>query len=782
MWSFIVLAIYALGYAHAQQCNNIAFGDYTNCYALRTSCHYDISSSSCLSNAPVNCPQYVTDAIGCSAATFNGLPCSINAATGMCMEKNPGTTTCQKSYTTQASCSTSGCFWDVYLESCWDSLTQVYQSNPCSTWTTYDNTGAACTFHNCAYSAGSCTDIGAVDGAQNSNAVAVTSNVVFANPQIIAPTANYSNLNFSFQVVTPLVVSDGSPQWGWLTLGSYTSQTDLTLPACTTSVNHGAVPQTFNVTKTYGQSVAASQQAIVSGISSTGSMTFTNATINGTINSLLLGNQTNNGFVTSISTLSNGAGQYSTVYNVNFPLVQYVATCASTGLSVVTTSQGYQYTIPAVYNMQSPYTGVIQSYDNLYVTISNSGQVSISPTTPYYMTATLGTVAVETANCLPGQYALFMSYFITYSSVYDTTVQIGPRSVSDVYNASPFNNTQPNCYGDHITTFQFLGCSNNQCVYYMEFFTACTTLRSDGTSFTTCTTNPSMAGNHNFYVNTFSCPLGNPTSANCTSVNPSSTTLSVVQSNITVSAFSGTTINQQYTVVAGLLPTPTDTNINDVQLLAASNGTAVGNNNKIYSNNSLVIVIEMATSALQAAFDLRLVTSGITIQGLDASGNPVAGNNTLTWNQIAPYIQYVTKNQQLNQTGALLLPLVSSQEQQFFNNGFDGFALSAYALRSMLLAQSYKIVLPYYFIIGTHQYSSAGRKLSQLAFTEQQNGVSSAIIYIDDQPPPIFDSNHGIAVYTIFVIITMCTIGWTIVVAYITHRYAVNYADSRKLN
>jgi hypothetical protein len=269
-----------------------------------------------------------------------------------------------------------------------------------------------------------------------------------------------------FSVVTPLVVHDALPMWGWISLGQYGSlQTEASLPQCTTGRNGAALPLPMNLAL-YNTTLQNITAYIVNHTNTYGSMSWTGNSSNSMAAALLLGNQSNDDFVKNVSIIGDAVSGYSVVYTILFDLSTYINLCNAVGVTLATTAQGYQYTIPVVYNAETYQTGIIQSFDSMYLTITNQGEITISATTPYYTTTTIDQVAVQNYHCPAGQFSMFTSYFVTYNDVIHNDTKIGPRSIGDVYSASPFNNTIPNCYGDQIGYFSFLGCRYQQCMYY----------------------------------------------------------------------------------------------------------------------------------------------------------------------------------------------------------------------------------------------------------------------------------------------------------------------------
>jgi hypothetical protein len=180
----------AIGYVSAQtpttyNCSLALIGDSTSCYAHSDSCHYIASTGVCAQEAPASCTQYITDAVGCNSASFNGVKCAISSISGLC-QPSFGTAldNCQAKYPSQADCVVNGCYWDLWLSNCWNSLAAVTSFRTCAEWTSVDASGAACFAHGCDWVGGACVDTSSGEAKSVSLSVNSTMNVDFANAKM----------------------------------------------------------------------------------------------------------------------------------------------------------------------------------------------------------------------------------------------------------------------------------------------------------------------------------------------------------------------------------------------------------------------------------------------------------------------------------------------------------------------------------------------------------------------------------------------------------------------
>jgi hypothetical protein len=748
-------------------CAAVAYGDYNSCYTLSSQCHYDLSTAHCIAGAPQICQQFVTYAAGCTGSSLN---CLINNNTGICSPKSPGLTTCQTAYSTQSTCSLHGCYWDQYTNLCWDSLAQDNQYNNCSTWALYDTTGAACNSHLCSYNAGICTDIGSTSSSNNQNGVVTyTSNVNFVNPTIAVASGGANPVvSLTFQVVTPLVLDETNPTWGWLDLGLYNAPTTYaSVPACTTFNSGTASPVAFSLA-TYNTNITQITPYIINWINTNKNMQWDRSS-NGQAAAALLGNQTAQPFITSIQVQSSAL-----VYTVVIPLSNYISMCGATGLQLNVTTQGNLYTVPVTYNTQQPNTGAVGAVDFFYASISTTGTASLSATSPYFTTVTLATANVAPHACPVNQSSMYTAYYLTYTGVYDTTQQVGPRNIGDIYVTLPLSGTTVNCYGDTPNKFTFLGCSNNTCVYYVDFYSGCYTLAGDGSTFTTCAQSQALAASHSFYVDTYSCPLGQPTSTSCVSINASPNTLSPITSTVSIKALPGSSISQSYTVAVGLLPTPTDTNVNDITYFSI--GSVASNNAQLYSNQVLTVIASFNNTALNSALDLQIVPSSIVFKPVGPLGNAATYTNATSNSTILNSVMsYVPKDAQYQSPSSVILPLVASQRTAGVI-GYDGFAVATNLLKQLLPANGYLISFSYIilvrgapstvnkFSVQSHHHHHHVRALLQTAtnapttYTQEQ-GNTGLNITLMSPPDPDFTPAHGAQLWAILFGVVALTAG-----------------------
>jgi hypothetical protein len=238
---FLVLLL-CISFAHAQTCSSVGNGDYTSCFGLRASCHYDYSSGSCVPGAPQNCTQYTADFVGCALnvnctfrtylngqtlnwCTDTGQLCSAITQSGPCTYRSDCSwtgsacvlkatvNTCQKN-TNSAQCAAFGCVWDWYLGQCYDNLAEVSAAFPCGTWSQVPTPNGACNFHSCALSGSQCVTVG--NGSVSPNQYSI---VYSFTDLIVNPTLTPNTLTFGFNVISPLTLDRTNPTYEYITIG-----------------------------------------------------------------------------------------------------------------------------------------------------------------------------------------------------------------------------------------------------------------------------------------------------------------------------------------------------------------------------------------------------------------------------------------------------------------------------------------------------------------------------------------------------------------------------------
>lgn len=711
--------------AYAQSCAGVVVGAASQCYALRTSCHYAPTNGTCQTGAPTTCTAYYGDTVGCAAASYG---CTVNAQSGLCALTYAGAVDyCAATYTALAACTAGGCYWDAQHAKCYDSLATDNSIYACVTWTTQ----SACWTHGCNWSTGAGTCGNSTAG---TGPVALSSSFVeavsFNGAAVLANT-----VNFTVTANYPLVLNVTNPQWNWLRLGDFWSNTAYAdnVTNANTATSYGYIPSycsshdsvygdqpaPVNLANYGGVTLAQITTYITTWVNTHQNLDFSDGSNAGNAALALLGHQTAAGKVIQITAaVLSSAPALSITYSWSLQGAMYFCGTADLTQTVTSTSTTFATPVGAV-QMQQGFSVPAQVSTTFISTLTTAGSTTVSATSRFIAGETMVTARSAQGACPAGSQSLTVGYELSYGAVYDATTQVGPRSATDIVPGT-------NCYGDTVTFYRFDGCNKYTCYFYVEITTACEVVTSAGTAFTTCTATPAEAALHPYTVNVYSCPLGQPASVSCV-VGDVATSVS---STVAIQVYPSTTVTQTYAVIAGLLSSAQATSSSAFEQLTSTGNTTVDyHNTQLLSNQDLSVLLEMATPTLQAGFNLEINTysSLFELTPLDAFGNPLAicAGQTISYATLYAYgnnegLIYVPKDQQLLTPAAPLLPYVQNAIVQSLR-GFDGFACAVSTLQAVTTAlcgtpaNGYMVTLPYNFIIGDASLTSFHTSSSHIA-------------------------------------------------------------------
>jgi hypothetical protein len=553
--------------------------------------------------------------------------------------------------------------------------------------------------------------------------------VTYSNAAIAANTVNYTvTVNY------PLVLNVNQPQWQWIRLGDGWSTTVYQDSSANANSNtygftpsycsshdptYGDQPAPVNLANYGGVTIAQITTYIQNWIAVNNNLDFSDNSNLGNAALALLGRRVNKGQVILMTGVSLTNGILSVTYGWSLQAAVYY--CAGAGVTQSITSNNVAIAVPVgAVQMIPGLTAPAQTSTAFVSNIASTGSTSISATSRYVPSLTLATARVAQGSCAAGSAQQTIGYELGYSNVYDTTVQVIPRSAADI-------TVGTNCYGDSVSLYRFDGCNKYTCYAYLEITSQCTALAADGSSFATCAATPAQAAQHPFSATPYSCPLGQPASASCVVADA----VTVLSSTVSLTAFPSQSTTVSYAVTAGLLSSAQATSISAFTPLTALDP----NNKQLLASQDFTPFIEMTSAAMQNGFDLQVSIGNPAFQitPLNAVGNPLPACNGQTINYTTLYnanhtagLAYVSKQQQVLTPSAAILPLVAVDILQH-TRGFDGFSIPVNTLQSLITsvcgspANGVSIVIPYRYIIGdaslssihTYSHSATSRRLLQ---------------------------------------------------------------------
>lgn len=744
---FFIFYLLSSSSVSASVCTNVATGNITGCASLRSTCHYSLPFNACEDGAPGQCSDYILDQNGCNASLFN---CTYSTTTSLCTNTplackfllsqsscnfrsdciwNTTSSKCINSLnvchnaTNQALCSVYGCFYDTYLQQCYNSLAEVTAINPCSSWTSFPLPNTACGFHGCMLDVTQTICLNAGSGLGNQTSASISVVYQDVNPRVLN-----NSMNFFVDIWIPNALNVNPGMWTYISMGGgipgYRTSGGLNPNSACNNIG------SYNFTTTPPLFVSVSdpvglQVYFDNWINTNHTMTFNsnNVTFGKTLQTIM-------GPISVCSTcfdrtVSLDSSQQWVVHTVGGNILNLL-NCS--GVYAVYTIAGYYYSLPVDVIQRDAYNEFASSYSTYYVIINTAGQITVgatSTTTPVLSVSELTTVS---SACPSTEDLLDIVYTIQYTNVFQSNVYVGPRNSSDILFTSPqFNNTLQNCYGLYVHTFSITGCFQSSCYVSIGIRSRCRVITSDGNAFNNCSyatasdriadlgagkSYPlSMNNQFTFWVNEYSCPsyvLTTHNYLNCTQQNISPIGFpDEMTSNIQVTILPQTTLNVQFDVFAGFLPTPFDTNLNDLEILSqiiSGNITSQIDYRQVQLQwNAVLTFVAGMSASLQSVATLYIqLDSSLTITPLDVYANPIVGGKVLAWTDISTYLTYVPKLYQnsVGCVGCLSVPALLGQ------TAYDGFSIPVTTLRTLSPAFGYSITIDYYYTLPQPSYNT----------------------------------------------------------------------------
>lgn len=701
-------------------------------------------AATCPLNTPQQCLDHSPPPLGGNRPDLTG--CFYSYAQQQCYGATQAPDQCQANHNNATGCAASGCFYDSAVNACFASLAQSNSIFSCSYWSSIvDSNGdnAPCAAHGCAYESISRTCSPVTQEGSNNSTDLVTeysTKVTFENPTVLA-----NSNTFELDVVVPFVYTDATsvhPAWPVImflqpmafNFGQITKSNDS--PQCSTysPALNPTSPGQFSSTVP-ATSVNAYLQQLVS---STQTLNFDNRTAVGQVLELSLGHARIGGNNTIVRAVTYDGANLR--YKISVDLTNAVRLCGDgadsnvdRGLRVEQTTNGNRYTVPVSYIEQRPNEFFTQASSLITIDITLTGTVSISATAQYHRKYFAKAVSFDPTDCASGSARMVVSSRLQVFDIFDSTKVLtftgGQASAPNGF-AAPSN-----CYGDEfLPTAPYSDCDPTKFTCWLDFTTRsqCRVLTPDGLAFSRCDRGPdnqritdlgsdvpypaSLENLHRIYGDVKICDLGtdgNPTNCKSASQTTNPSLKDQYQLSVASSAYLGqSTAANPFTVVGGLLPTPTSGvgafrqlsgGPVDAQGFPVSDPTIDGFNGNVFSNQPLTALVLLPVE-LRTTYDLRVLirANESRIYPLDGQGKQIgvqvpqagfAGPLELNYGQIARRTVYATKNDFDNgcgyaQTCAKLPACLNLL-------GCDGFSVPVPQLRALMNANGYRFRVDY---------------------------------------------------------------------------------------
>ncbi len=645
-------------------CTNLTTSD----CALRSDCHWQDSINNCAPGPPVN---------GCALQS------------------------------TASSCRFYACFWDNFLNQCLNSASEVSNLFPCSHWTNWPTADYACEYHGCESAGSLCFNVGSgVGQTDNSTSVQLSVNANFVNPRMIDGT-----MVFSVDVVIPFAFHEEAPQWPFLSIGnpwSLAPNVAITPGFCNSATGN---PTSYPARVVYPDFVALADD-FMNFVNANNNYDFSTLPPEDTYKQLFNTMLTGPGKLISNITVTNPAESIYTAdrvitYTMQFDVNDAVNYCPE---AYRTVEPGHTiYSFPLEFSVMTLLGSIAQAKQHFYVDQSTGGALVIG-SSAVRRTSVGRTTSIPVPCEGTNRQRLNITYEIITRDAVNPARFVGPRGINDFsWNAfAPVSDpVLRHCYGDHAIELIDLGVSNHIHKQLLVTQTQCRTVDPTGDSFNECvyadaSDTPvdgwpvALDAVHTFWVNSYSCPIGDLTDQSCLLVNADSSgapdqILSVITQKVYPNSEQQ---NNQLHVVGSLLPTPFAPLADELVMFKSDNGVVTytvndTRNTQLTYNKSLSVVVHLDEGTLDV-FDLNISISNFSITPIDHLGDAITTNRVL-------YMDWYNMNILAHDTPKNFV--VCSNCRRLLacdgHKGCDGFSLSVADLYTYIPANGYRVKLQY---------------------------------------------------------------------------------------
>ncbi len=712
------------------------------CYNNRATCHW-VAPSTCTNGAPTNCAQYMWDQWGCYISSFNcnnmpnnGYLCGNACATltaQQCVGSVPVRSECRYGFTNSSCyymdtraqclsqpnagvCNSTNCLFDPYINNCFDAMWQVNQVFPCSYWTS----STPCNYHGCLWinNAACVSVVTSANTLDNSTTINYAQKVTYTNPTVVTNTQRLRvTINVPFGVSSrPSMPWPQSPSWPQILILKPVDRVANYITGM--SSNCSMRPQMTGPPVYAANSSTTPVQlltSILKWVTTNKNLTFNASDPLGVLSKPVYGDP----YIKSSALVTQVAMSFDSnflVYTLDYDLPSLVAYCGSYGASVSIGATSKTYTIPVSFVEWSPQDVYTQFIQYLYVTIQNAGGFSIVSSSTFLQQAYPDQVTYPRTGCPTDAAKIQISWILRLSGVYDSSREVGPRSIADIVLKTPANNNSlGNCYGDQLVSFEELGCDSNSysCSYRITTLSRCRALTADGEAFNDCsysnssdtvldlgvnkTYSTALNTLHRFYAYIYNCPRIRSNDIQCTLVvNNASMYPDEVQAYIRASEYITQTQNvNPFNVTAGFLYRPAAT-LSNLSIPINSTVTFDGN---VYAEQAVTAVIVLPQE-IRTLYDLRLnnASTQFVIEALNVLGQPMSTGEApvirLNYSDIRPGLLYSAKSDYYSSgcsttQSCQLLPACVGVL------GCDGLSMPVTYLRKLMPANGYRFTVQY---------------------------------------------------------------------------------------
>jgi hypothetical protein len=728
----------------------------TQCYNLRSDCHFDFATNRCVFNSPESCSQFYTDEIGCAQQSAfcsfsttcvnKRADCETLVTQNTCNARSDchwDSGTCQVGATPGScgtltdinDCKNDNCWWDYYLidsQQCYNSQGEVSLLYACAHWSNYGAPNYACTSHGCDAFGNLCKDM--TDGSEDVNNpdidIAFEQDYLFTDYQVIPNT-----LILTFNVEMPLRLSNSNPEWTSIGIGwdghAGVDRSFSTSSICN-NIDVNDDPELLPTAFEYTGSLSALKDYYVQHIRTYGNFSFDLSDPRGVALHKLRGDRViGPGHI--ITDVDIPQGELYETYSFKADLNLLLQNCSTFGVTRTVFSSSVVYKIPVAVQSHTV-DGIVKTGLVFVVTVPTTGTITIGITNRNSFTVS-STASAISGDCPINQMKERLTYTLTYMNVDDPDIIVGPRNATDIITKhSPISNSLYNCYGDHVVDVYNQTCADGMCTATIVIESSCRIVTSNGNAFKTCSgalsadriddmgsdipypTNLDRI--HSFWLNVYTCPLVRANNDACilTNLAPDHSP------DFVVSTVSLTVYPQEqdtttfYDVSAARLVRWADTFDQRIAMSRDTQGVNVSysgvdlNNQQIARSRGITVIIYDEDETARATTDLHLLLDEFIVYPLDALGivSTDGACTSLTWVQIQSILYKTSKSDLDRCPGCPTVPACDGI------SGCDGFAVQKEYLYQKCPAAGWAFQIGYENLPSTEvQYIPSGRRLLQ---------------------------------------------------------------------
>jgi hypothetical protein len=638
---------------------------------------------------------------------------------------------CAQYSSDQTACTTNNCFWDDFTPSinpsygtpipsaCYNGISHSNQINGgCIVWTGIS--GNACQLHGCEYtnifdSTGLCISTTGTSSDDPSTGI-LRATAAFSKGEILRNT-----LSFNYAIYAPITWSFTRPLWGIVGIGpqyTTTNPSDINpnsycngLPSGFTSVPQPIVgyTNTIDYLKTYCKDYVDMYH----------NLNFPNGIDGDACRAMLGGVDVGGGSImSSVSFIDIN----NIMYNITVDLPTVVNNCRDTHVTIYPTYTLYQ--IPRTYTIRTIQDDLAQVLERTNIVVDIYGSITITASSTNPIIARPTDVHSTSSCSTPGEQRLNSTIILEYRGATNSSIKIGPRSISDVY-TTYYSDT--GCYGDSVLRLQSqpYNSVSKTWEYYIYVTSVCTSINPDGNTFMNCIQGSGVPEMHPLWVNT-QCCVGDM----CTDCNASPNgDYDLLNLRYTTNAYPDNDINHSFRVSGGLLPTPIS-NLSEGKILGTDNpfyvNVSESRNQQLRWDKTLTYFI-ILDEEIRSTYQLDLIND-FTFTPLSANGDQIYTSPVLDYTVLSPFLSYVTRNGAVD--NGLTIPACNTII------GCDGFAVPVIYLKDKSPASGYRVNINYRITLPT----THGRRLLQVTSGVIDYGILQVVIFING-------TNYDISLY-----------------------------------